>query len=70
MRVSNTLVAVDRGGAGRAAGGPPARSVRVGQFRGGADPVTRVVIDGAAAGDVAPIADPAGLRLRLRGGAP
>ncbi len=70
MRVSNTLVAVDRGGAGRATGGPPARSVRVGQFRGGADPVTRVVIDGAAAGDVAPIADPAGLRLRLRGGAP
>ncbi len=70
MRVSNTLVAVDQGGAGRATGGPPARSVRVGQFRGGADPVTRVVIDGAAAGDVAPIADPAGLRLRLRGGAP
>ena len=70
MRVSNTLVAVDRGADGGATGGSPARSVRVGQFRGGADPVTRVVIDGAAAGDVAPIADRAGLRLRLRGGAP
>ncbi len=70
MRVSNTLVGVDQGGDGGATGGSPARSVRVGQFRGGADPVTRVVIDGAAAGDVAPIADPAGLRLRLRGGAP
>ena len=70
MRVSNTLVAVDQEGDGGATGGSPARSVRVAQFRGGADPVTRVVIDGAAAGDVAPIADRAGLRLRLRGGAP
>ncbi len=70
MRVSNTLVAVDQGGDGGATGGPPAHSVRVGQYRGGADPITRVVIDGAAAGDVAPIADPAGLRLRLRGGLP
>ena len=70
MRVSNTLVAVDRDGDGGATGGSPPRAVRVAQFRGGADPVTRVVIDGAAAGDVAPIADPAGLRLRLRRGAP
>ena len=70
MRVSNTLVAVDQEGDGGSTGGSPARSVRVAQFRGGADPVTRVVIDGAAAGDVAPIADRAGLRLRLRGGAP
>ena len=70
MRVSNTLVAVDQEGDRGSTGGSPARSVRVGQYRGGADPVTRVVIDGAAAGDVAPIADPAGLRLRLRGGAP
>ena len=66
MRVSNTLVALDREGDGGATGGSPARAVRIAQFRGGADPVTRVVIDGAAAGDVAPIADPAGLRLRLR----
>ena len=66
MRVSNTLVAVDQEGDGGSTGGSPARSVRVAQFRGGADPVTRVVIDGAAAGDVEPIADPAGLRLRLR----
>ena len=70
MRVSNTLVAVDRDGDGGATGGSPPRSVRVAQFRGGADPVTRVVIDGVAADDVAPIAAPAGLRLRLRGGAP
>ncbi len=69
MRVSNTLVAVDRDDDGGTAGGSPPRSVRVAQFRGGADPVTRVVIDGAAAGDVEPIADPAGLRLRLRRGA-
>ena len=69
MRVSNTLVAVDGTGDGDATGDAPARSVRIGQYRGGADPVTRVVIDGAAAGDVEPIADAAGLRLRLRGGA-
>ena len=66
VRVSNTLVAVDGGGDGGAAGGSPARSVRVGQYQGGEDPVARVVVDGATAGGVEPIADPAGLRLRLR----
>ena len=66
VRVSNTLVAVDGDGDGGAAGGSPARSVRVGQYQGGEDPVARVVVDGATAGGVEPIADPAGLRLRLR----
>jgi len=66
VRVSKTLVAVDGGGDGGTAGGSPARSVRVGQYQGGEDPVTRVVVDGAAPGEVEPIADPAGLRLRLR----
>ena len=70
MRVSNTLVAVDGGGDGGAAGGSPARSVRVGQYQGGEDPVARVVVDGATAGSVEPIADPAGLRLRLRRSSP
>lgn len=69
MRVSNSLIAVGQGGDADAAGGSPARSVRIAQFRGGADPVTRVVIDGAGANDVEPIADAAGLRLRLLGGA-
>ena len=70
VRVSNTLVAVDGDGDGGAAGGSPARSVRVGQYRGGEDPVARVVVDGASAGGVEPIADPAGLRLRLRRSSP
>lgn len=70
VRVSNTLVAVDGGGDGGAAGGSPARSVRVGQYQGGEDPVARVVVDGATAGSVEPIADPAGLRLRLRRSSP
>ena len=70
VRVSNTLVAVDGGGDGGTAGGSPARSVRVGQFQGGEDPVARVVVDGASAGGVEPIADPAGLRLRLRRSSP
>ena len=70
VRVSNTLVAVDGGGDGGAAGGSPARSVRVGQYQGGEDPVARVVVDGATAGGVEPIADPAGLRLRLRRSSP
>ncbi len=70
VRVSNTLVAVDGGGDGGPAGGSPARSVRVGQYRGGEDPVARVVVDGASAGGVAPIANPAGLRLRLRRSSP
>ena len=69
MWASSTRVAVDqgedRGGIGRL----PGRFVRVAQFRGGADPVTRVVIDGAVAEDVEPIEDAVGLRLRLRGGA-
>ncbi len=65
MRLSSTLIAVDEAGDGGATSSAPARFVRIGQYRGGADPVTRVVIDGAAAGEVAPIADPAGLRLRL-----
>ena len=66
MRVSNTPVAVDEAADGSTAGRAPARLVRVGQYRGGADPVTRVVIDGAKADEVEPIADRAGLRLRLR----
>ena len=70
VRVSNTLVAVDAGGDKGTAGGSPARSVRVGQYRGGEDPVARVVVDGASAGGVDPIADPAGLRLRLRRSSP
>ena len=70
VRVSNTLVAVDGGGDGGTAGGSPARSVRVGQYQGGEDPVARVVVDGATAGGVEPIADPAGLRLRLRRSSP
>ncbi len=70
VRVSNTLVAVDGDGDGGAAGGSPARSVRVGQYQGGEDPVARVVVDGATAGGVEPIADPAGLRLRLRRSSP
>lgn len=70
VRVSNTLVAVDGDGDGGTAGGSPARSVRVGQYQGGEDPVARVVVDGAAPGEVEPIADPAGLRLRVRRSSP
>lgn len=70
MRAPSTLVAVDEAGGEDAIGQAPGRSVRIGQYRGGADPVTRVVVDGAAAGDVEPIADPAGLRLRLRRSSP
>ncbi len=69
LRASSTPVAVDRGDDGGGTGGLPGRSVRAAQFRGGADPVTRVVIDGAVAEDVEPIDDATGLRLRLRGGA-
>ena len=69
VRVGDTSVAVDPV-ADRVAGGSPARSVRVGQFQGGEDPVARVVVDGASAGGVEPIADPAGLRLRLRRSSP
>ncbi|MCY3968728.1 MAG: efflux RND transporter periplasmic adaptor subunit [Acidobacteria bacterium] len=69
-RVPNTLVAVDGAVGGGADDGLPARFVRVGQYRGGADPVTRVVIDGAAAEDVEPITDALGLRLRLSRSAP
>lgn len=69
MRASGNLVAADPGDDGGGTGGSPGRSVRAAQFRGGADPVTRVVIDGAAAGDVEAFEDAAGLRLRLRGGA-
>ena len=66
LRVSSTLVAVDGGVDGSETAGSPWRSVRVAQFRGGSDPVTRVVVDGAAADEVEPIGDAAGLRLRLR----
>ncbi len=66
LRVSSTLVAVDEGVAGSETGGSLGRSVRVAQFRGGSAPVTRVVVDGAAADEVEPIGDAAGLRLRLR----
>ena len=64
MRAPETEVAVDDGGDG----GAQSRSVRIAQFRGGANPVTRVVVDGAGADEVEPIADSRGLRLRLRRG--
>ncbi|MCY3963587.1 MAG: efflux RND transporter periplasmic adaptor subunit [Acidobacteria bacterium] len=69
MRAAITRVAVDPADDGSGTGGSPARSVRVAQFRGGSDPITRVVIDGAVRDEVEPIGDAAGLRLRLRRGA-
>lgn len=68
MRAAGSRVAVDPAGDGSGTGDSPARSVRVAQFRGGSEPITRVVIDGAVAEDVEPIEDATGLRLRLRGG--
>ena len=69
MRASSTRVAVDQDDGGGGTGASPARSVRAAQFRGGSDPITRVVIDGAVRDEVEPIGDAAGLRLRLREGA-
>ena len=68
MRASSTPIPVDQGD-DDAGAGSQRRSVRVAQFQGGSDPITRVVVDGAVADEVEPIGDAAGLRLRLRRGA-